>query len=73
MEHPGARLKALIDGPYGALNFDNDADKVVLIAGGSGASFTFGVALEMIKKTENTTRINIEFIWTVKEQGISLS
>jgi predicted ferric reductase len=63
VEHPGARLRTSIDGPYGAIsNFNKDMDKVVLIAGGSGASLTFGVALDMIKKLESSTKISIEFI-----------
>ena len=74
VDHPGACLRASIDGPYGSIpNFCKDTDKVVLIAGGSGASFTFGVALDMIKKLKTSSKIRIEFIWAVKEQGIILS
>ena len=69
-KHPGDSLRASIDGPYGAIpNFAKVADKVVLVAGGSGASFTFGVALDMIKKLGNSTKTSIQFIWTVKEEG----
>lgn len=39
VKHPGAVLRASFDGPYGSLpNFSKVADKVILIAGGSGAS-----------------------------------
>lgn len=70
LKHPGVSLRASIDGPYGAVpNFAKVADKVVLVAGGSGASFTFGVALDMIKKLGNSTKTRIDFIWAVKEQG----
>jgi hypothetical protein len=70
MQHPGSSLRESVDGPYGVIpNFAKDADKVVLIAGGSGASFTFAVALDMMKKLGPSTQKGIEFIWTVKEQG----
>lgn len=70
VKNPGVSLRASIDGPYGALpNFGKVADKVILIAGGSGASFTFGVALDMIKKVPETSKLSIDFIWTVREQG----
>ncbi|KAL5331823.1 hypothetical protein ACEPPN_001361 [Leptodophora sp. 'Broadleaf-Isolate-01'] len=69
MKNPDAILRASIDGPYGAIpNFSKTADKVILIAGGSGASFTFGIALDMIKKLGSKPKPIIEFIWTVREQ-----
>jgi predicted ferric reductase len=70
VKNPGASLRASIDGPYGALpNFGKVADKVILIAGGSGASFTFGVALDMIKKVPESSKLSIDFVWTVREPG----
>jgi predicted ferric reductase len=70
-QHPGASLRSSIDGPYGAIPaFAKDADKVVLIAGGSGASFTIAVALDMVKKFGDSTKTTIDFVWAVKEQGI---
>jgi predicted ferric reductase len=70
VKNPGVSLRASIDGPYGALpNFSKVADKVILIAGGSGASFTFGVALDIIKKIPESSKISIDFIWAVREQG----
>jgi len=72
VKHPGAILRALIDGPYGQLpNFSKVADKVILVAGGSGATFIFGVALDMIKKLGDPRKPTIEFIWTVKKKGIT--
>ncbi len=70
VKYPGARLRASFDGPYGSLpNFSKIADKLVLVAGGSGASFTFGVALDTLKKLKDSDKTTIEFIWTVREQG----
>ncbi|TVY39265.1 Ferric/cupric reductase transmembrane component, partial [Lachnellula subtilissima] len=69
VKNSGVSLRASIDGPYGALpNFAKVADKVILIAGGSGASFTFGVALDIIKKVSDSSNLSIDFIWTVREQ-----
>lgn len=71
MQYSGSCLRASIDGPYGAIpNFSQDADKVMLIAGGSGASFTFGVALDMIKKLGNSTKTTIDFVWAVKKKEV---
>jgi NAD(P)H-flavin reductase len=71
VKHPGAVLRASIDGPYGQLpNLSKVADKVILIAGGSGAAFTFGVALDMIKKLGDSAKPTIDFIWTFKEEVI---
>ncbi|KAH8667412.1 ferric reductase NAD binding domain-containing protein [Tricladium varicosporioides] len=70
VKNPGVSLRASVDGPYGAIpNFAKVADKIILVAGGSGASFTFGVALDILKKLEHSTRKpTIDFIWTVREE-----
>jgi NAD(P)H-flavin reductase len=69
-KNPGASLRASVDGPYGTTpNLAKSADKVILIAGGSGATYTFGVALEMLKNLGDSTKTTIEFVWTAKEQG----
>lgn len=71
VKHPGASLRATFDDSYGTVpNFSKSADKVIFIAGGSGASFTFGVALDMVRKLENNLpKPKIEFFWTVRESG----
>jgi predicted ferric reductase len=71
VKHPDASLRASFDGPYGTVtNFAKCADKVMLIAGGSGASFTFGVALNMVRElSDNLPKPKIDFIWTVREPG----
>lgn len=43
-------------------------DKVVLVAGGSGASFTFAIALDLIDASKKTVK-SIDFIWIVRHQG----
>lgn len=74
VKNPGATLRASFDGPYGSLpNFAKVADKIILFAGGSGASFTFGVALDTIRKLKSDSNTTIEFVWSVREQGTSSS
>lgn len=69
MEHPGTSLKASVDGPYGSFPGLADYDKMVLIAGGSGASFTFGTAINALKQIQDICRRSIVFIWIVRHRG----
>lgn len=71
VKNPGATLKASVDGPYGVLPSFCTYDRVLLIAGGSGASFTFGVALNMLDGFVNSSRKPaIEFVWVVRHEGM---
>ncbi len=67
-QHPGAEMRALFDGPYGVVPNFPAFEKVVLLAGGSGASFTFAVALDFITRTKKMRTKAIEFVWVVKEK-----
>jgi predicted ferric reductase len=69
LSHPGQTLTASVDGPYGTIPTFANYDKVLFLAGGAGASFTFGCALEMLSKTTSATAKSIEFIWTVREHA----
>lgn len=73
LENPGAKLRASLDGPYGTFPDPMSFDKVVLIAGGSGATFTFGLAVNMLEKMGQESTNNITFIWAVKRHGESRS
>ncbi|KAI2624866.1 ferric reductase NAD binding domain-containing protein [Hypoxylon sp. NC1633] len=66
LENPGASLKVSVEGPYGTLPDPLDFDKVVLVAGGSGATFTFGIAADMLRRMTETSKQQIDFIWAVK-------
>ncbi|KAF5536694.1 ferric-chelate reductase [Fusarium napiforme] len=61
-----ATLSASIDGPYGSLPDVNNYDKLVLIAGGSGAAFTFGVMNRIMMQREKLVIQSIEFVWAVR-------
>ncbi|GKU01628.1 ferric reductase transmembrane component [Fusarium langsethiae] len=67
--NPGIKLKASVEGPYGTLPDIKRYNKIILIAGGSGASFTVGAALDMLKKLDRNTNIFIEFIWMIRNQA----
>ncbi len=69
-KHPDAVLRASIDGPYGTLPNFAGFDHIILIAGGSGASFTFGVASGLVKKFANAAKKPVvRFIWVVRHDG----
>jgi len=68
VEEPGARLKAGVDGPYGTVPDFSRCEKLVVIAGGSGATYTFAVAMDLLKRLTANSRKTIEFVWVVREQ-----
>jgi predicted ferric reductase len=70
-ENPGQVLKASVDGPYGTVPDFTLYSKVLLIAGGSGASFACGIAVDLLRRLGDSTSTTIEFVWVVKEQGKS--
>ncbi|KAI0005228.1 ferric reductase NAD binding domain-containing protein [Xylariaceae sp. FL0662B] len=65
-QNPGASLKVSVEGPYGTLPNTMDFDKVVLVAGGSGATFTFGIAADMLQRMTENSKQQIDFIWAVR-------
>ncbi|KAI8957388.1 ferric reductase NAD binding domain-containing protein [Daldinia sp. FL1419] len=66
LNNPGASLKVSVEGPYGTLPDPMDFDRVVLVAGGSGATFTFGMATDMLGRMPENSKQRIDFIWAVK-------
>ena len=69
VKHPGISLPASVDGPYGALPDFSTYDRVVLIAGGSGASFTFAIAMDLVRYNSIESRLRIDFVWVVRDYG----
>lgn len=67
--NPGASLRVSLDGPYGTFPDPMAFDKVVLVAGGTGATFTFGLAVNMLERMGPQSTQNITFIWSVKKHG----
>lgn len=69
-ERPGQTVRCSVDGGYGQVPDFMNFDKVVLVSGGSGASFTFAVALDLIKRCIEANVVkSIDFIWTVRYQS----
>ncbi|EWG55494.1 hypothetical protein FVEG_13485 [Fusarium verticillioides 7600] len=65
-QHPRATLSASIEGPYGSLPDMGNYDKLILISGGSGAAFTFGVMSRIMMQREKLAIQCIEFVWAVR-------
>ncbi|KAL0942184.1 ferric reductase transmembrane component 5 [Colletotrichum truncatum] len=65
--NPGTTVKASVEGSYGTFPDAVDYDKIVMIAGGSGASFTFGTALNLLKRIKQGSKHSIVFVWMVKD------
>ncbi|KAK7423093.1 hypothetical protein QQX98_001169 [Neonectria punicea] len=70
VRNPGVSLRASVDGPYGTFPDPTQHDKVILVAGGSGASFTIGVALSILKKSSGNENKSMVFIWMIKHQSM---
>lgn len=67
LENPGKSLKASVDGAYGTFPKPQHSDKTLLIAGGSGASFAFGAALDSLEKRKSGKASNeMVFVWMVR-------
>ncbi|KXG47340.1 FAD-binding 8 [Penicillium griseofulvum] len=64
-ESPGRSLRCSVEGAYGQVPNFKVFDKVVLVAGGSGASFTFAIALDLITTSTKAVK-SIDFIWVVR-------
>lgn len=67
LANPGAAFKASVDGAYGTFPDVMEHDTTLLIAGGSGASFTFGTALDALKRMRPADHKRIVFVWLVKQ------
>ncbi|KAH7908727.1 ferric reductase NAD binding domain-containing protein [Hygrophoropsis aurantiaca] len=63
------RVKVFVDGPYGPAPNLNSFNTSVLIAGGSGVSYTLPVFLDIIEHVRNNRSDcrHVVFIWVVRE------
>ena len=69
VSNPGISLRASIEGSYGAVPNTARFDKIIFVSGGSGASFTFGMALNTLKKMSADCNKELIFIWFIKQRG----
>ncbi|EPS38490.1 hypothetical protein H072_7759 [Dactylellina haptotyla CBS 200.50] len=57
-------LRAIVDGPYGALPNFNEFENLLLYASGSGITFILPIALSAVRKARVR---HLEFIWSTKK------
>lgn len=71
-KQPGMMVRCSVDGGYGqAPNFMN-FDRILLVSGGSGASFAFAVAIYLIEQcVASDTMKRIDFVWIMRHPGTS--
>ncbi|GAB1316232.1 Ferric reductase NAD binding domain-containing protein [Madurella fahalii] len=65
--HPGATVAVSFDGPYGTFPNPIKFDKIVLVAGGAGATFTIGLVENLLAKMNGESHNKVVFIWSVKQ------
>jgi ferric-chelate reductase len=80
-EKPGGsqvRVQVMLDGPYGGCSVDlGRCEDVLLVAGGSGVTFTLGLLDDIVGRCVRLGRRGgevtkkIEFAWCVKSFGAS--
>ena len=70
-EHPGRATWASVDGPYGSVPDTAHYDKLVLIAGGSGAAFTFGLINRALHTSGAMASQSVNFVLALKRNGTS--
>ncbi|OHE98170.1 hypothetical protein CORC01_06538 [Colletotrichum orchidophilum] len=66
VRHPNSTAWASVDGPYGVCPNTDNYEKLIFIAGGSGAAFTFGLMNRVLGQSEPPKLQSVEFIWTVR-------
>ncbi|OBT67744.1 hypothetical protein VE03_03545 [Pseudogymnoascus sp. 23342-1-I1] len=66
---PGKTLRCSLNAGYGKLPNFKTYDSILLIAGGSGASFTFAVALDLSRNPGPNPPGSITFVWAVRDQA----
>lgn len=66
--NPGASIKASVEGAYGTLPDPVQYDKVILLAGGSGATFSLGLAKDMLERMGSSSKQQVDLVWVVREQ-----
>lgn len=68
-DFPGKTLRCSLNAGYGELPDFRNYDSILLIAGGSGASFTFAVALDLSRNPGTCPSGSITFVWVVRDEG----
>ncbi|TQN66631.1 putative ferric reductase transmembrane component [Colletotrichum shisoi] len=64
--YPRCTAWASVDGPYASCPNTESYDKLILIAGGSGAAFTVGLMNRILSRSERPIHQSVEFVWAAK-------
>ncbi|KAF2104692.1 hypothetical protein NA57DRAFT_70900 [Rhizodiscina lignyota] len=67
-QHPGKEVSVLIDGPFGNTPDFHSYDKVLLVAGGVGATFSFAIALDIVRRKQWNDNQIIELAWIIQSE-----
>ena len=68
-EKPGRQMRAGVEGAYGCVPDVSRYDTVVLMAGGSGATFAFALAVEWARKNDAESKGRLVLVWSVRTAG----
>ncbi|RKF64338.1 Ferric/cupric reductase transmembrane component 2 [Erysiphe neolycopersici] len=71
LKEPGSILKASMDGPYGNPPNLMGFTKVLFIAGGSGASYTCSLAVDLVRKLGHSTKTSLDFTLVLKHKAMT--
>lgn len=69
-QNTGKALRVIVDGPYGTTPDFSTYDKALIVAGGVGATFSFSIALDLVRRAR--TEQVVDFLWIVKSEGTRL-
>ncbi|ETS79288.1 hypothetical protein PFICI_09141 [Pestalotiopsis fici W106-1] len=60
-------LYASVDGPYGTCPNPSAYDRLVLVVGGTGATFAFGMIMDLLQRqSEQDSKLQIHLVWAVR-------
>ena len=72
LRDPKAMHRASVEGAYGHVPDPSNFDKVILLSGSSGATFTLALAMDWMRRTRRVRgKRPLEFVWAVKTMGMS--
>ena len=71
-KNPGGKFRASVEGGYGNVPKAQDYDDVIVVAGGSGVTFSMAMAQDWTRKhREASDQGTLTFVWTVPHTGKS--
>jgi predicted ferric reductase len=67
-KNPGAKLRVLIEGPFGNIPNYTSFDQVILVAGGVGITFCISIALDIVRSPKWNQDKKAQLHWMVKSE-----